>query len=396
MAGMSTPSPAVAGRAATGRLLVVVLAVAAAAFVVWEGRSADYGTEAGPAIAAIVAGHLHQGFAVHFYMGTFAILLRVPFAWAATQLGAGVENVYRAGVVPCVAAALVVGLALARRRGERLLVVPILAVLSPPALDAVRLGHPEQTLCAALAVGAVLLALAGRGTEAGLAIGLALATKQDAVIAVVPVLLACPRAQRKRLAAVGVLTAAVLYGLLLAIAPHTLLGTTTTLAHYRHAANARAEELWFAVSHPVRIRVAGFPTLTVHRVSPLFGRISRVVTVLAGVPLGYLAWRRRSAPAAALALLALLGLLRCAIDPGNFDYFHAPFFLALLAWEVRAARLVRGLPVASLVAAFFLWLTFGFLSPRGYDPWLVFALYMSWAAATAAYLLAAVLQHAEP
>jgi hypothetical protein len=134
----------------------------------------------------------------------------------------------------------------------------------------------------------------------------------------------------------------------------------------------------------------GFPTLTTYQLSPLYGRISRIVSVLAGLPLGYLALRRRLSATAPLALLALLLLLRCAIDPGNFDYFHAPFFLALLAWEVKAERLVRGLPVASLLAALFLWLTFGFLSPRGYDPWLGFAVYTGWAAATALYLLVAL------
>jgi hypothetical protein len=380
-------------RAGSSRLVVWALALASAAFVLQAARVGDYTTEAGPAIAALVAGHVHEALAVRFYMGPFAILVRVPFAWVATELGWHRDGIYTAGVVPCVAASLAVGLALARptRRGESwLLVVAVLAVVSPPALDAVRLGHPEQILSAALVVGAALLALSGRGVAAGLALGLGIATKQDAVIAVVPVLLACPRAQWRRFATTGAVTVGVLYGLLFAGAPHAVLHTQTTLAHYKAAMFARAEELWFPAAHPVHVHVAGLPTLTVYHLSPLFGRISRIVAVLIGVPLGYLVWRRRPEPTAPLPLLALLFLIRCAIDPGNFDYFHAPFFLALLAWEVKAERLVRGLPVATLVAAFFLWLTFGFLSPRGYSPWLVYALYIGWAAATALYLLAAL------
>jgi hypothetical protein len=60
--------------------------------------------------------------------------------------------------------------------------------------------------------------------------------------------------------------------------------------------------------------------------------------VLAGVPLGFLFWRRRRTLQRedALGLLALLFLIRCVADPWNNDYYHAPFLLALLSWEALA------------------------------------------------------------
>jgi hypothetical protein len=39
-----------------------------------------------------------------------------------------------------------------------------------------------------------------------------------------------------------------------------------------------------------------------------------------------------------LALLALLMLVRCALDPWDHAYYHAPFLAALIAWEVLQAR----------------------------------------------------------
>src|SRR5437667_17563 len=67
---------------------------------------------------------------------------------------------------------------------------------------ALRLGHPEEVLGAGLVVLASLWAVEGRSPAAGVALGLALATKQWAVIAALPVIAAAPR-QRLRLAAVA-------------------------------------------------------------------------------------------------------------------------------------------------------------------------------------------------
>ena len=47
-----------------------------------------------------------------------------------------------------------------------------------------------------------------------------------------------------------------------------------------------------------------------------------------------------------MALLALLALLRCALDPVDNLYYHEPLLIALLGWDAFASR---GLPWRGLV-----------------------------------------------
>ncbi|HEY5317502.1 MAG TPA: hypothetical protein VIJ20_05945 [Solirubrobacteraceae bacterium] len=55
-----------------------------------------------------------------------------------------------------------------------------------------------------------------------------------------------------------------------------------------------------------------------------------------------------------LALLALVFLARCLLDPDDHVYYHVPFVIALLAWEART----RDAPVLALLATGLLWLVF--------------------------------------
>ena len=57
---------------------------------------------------------------------------------------------------------------------------------------------------------------------------------------------------------------------------------------------------------------------------------------------------RRRTPDDVLALLALLFLLRCLLDPVNNAYYHVPFLLSLVAWEGLTRR---GPPVVSLLSS---------------------------------------------
>jgi hypothetical protein len=71
--------------------------------------------------------------------------------------------------------------------------------------------------------------------------------------------------------------------------------------------------------------------------------------VLIAVPLTVAWWRsRRRTPDDALALLALLFLLRSLLDPVNNAYYHVPFLLSLTAWEGLARR---GPPVVSMLCS---------------------------------------------
>jgi hypothetical protein len=59
----------------------------------------------------------------------------------------------------------------------------------------------------------------------------------------------------------------------------------------------------------------------------------------------------------AMALLALLALLRCGLDPVNNIYYHAPFLLALLGWDSLEGKGVplRALAATAVAAAFWGW-----------------------------------------
>ena len=103
---------------------------------------------------------------------------------------------FRAVAVPCLLAGAVLGVVLAASllargagRGTVAIVVGLCAV-NPITLRALDIGHPEELLGAVLCAGAVLAAVRGRSTLAGVLLGLAVANKAWALLAVGPVLLA--------------------------------------------------------------------------------------------------------------------------------------------------------------------------------------------------------------
>ena len=75
------------------------------------------------------------------------------------------------------------------------------------------------------------------------------------------------------------------------------------------------------------------------------------------MPLSLLAWRRRSDP---LLLLALLFVLRCALDPWNTDYYALPAILALVAWEATS---FDRQPVLALSMTMATWATWEWVVP---------------------------------
>jgi hypothetical protein len=370
--------------------MVCALGSAAIAGLVLLGRLGDYPSDAGPAVAALAAGSFRRAAAVPFLMGPFSIVLRAPFVWVSHRLGAGEIGAYRAGIVPCLAVASGLGIALARwplgagRSRSWLLLVPMLAILSPPSLAAVRYGHPEEALGGALCVAAVLFGTRRRPGAAGVALGLALATKQWALLAAAPVLLATVPYARARVAVVAALTAAVFYVPFIAQDPHAFMKATSVEARVVPAATPQTVWLW--ASHERQVRLEGYPVLTYHATAKWIPPASHALIVAIGVLVGLALWRRPMSAAQPLAVLAFLFLLRCVLDPVDMDYFHLPFLLALLAWEVTAGRLVHALPVATLAAAACLWLTFDAL--HGASPWLVNAAYLAWTSAIAVHLLA--------
>jgi hypothetical protein len=106
---------------------------------------------------------------------------------------------------------------------------------------------------------------------------------------------------------------------------------------------------------------------------------ARELAALLAIPLSLPLARKRLGRArpdragtdAALALLALLLLMRCALDPSNHVYYQVPFVLALLAWESRVSRR----PALALLATGLLWLVFHTISGLG-GLWPQYAAYM--------------------
>jgi hypothetical protein len=271
------------------------------------------------------------------------------------------------------------------------LLVGLLAVLNPGTFRSLHWGHPEEILAGALCVGAIIAATRGRGLLAGVLLGLAVATKQWAVIAVIPTLLAATR-QRIRLGVVAGALAAVIALPALLLQPQAVVGTHAAIVQAQPVAGPA--NVWWPFSTPrtAAERKAGAPGFAA-RVPAWIGTLSHPLIVLLGVPLGLLFWRRRERLGAhdALALFALLMLLRCLLDPWNNDYYHAPMLLSLLAWEALGRD---GWPRLTLFAGAALALTFpasaDSMSALSADALRICATYLAWALPLAAWLAMAL------
>jgi hypothetical protein len=366
-------------------------ACAASVFLAfWPPAVADYAWDAGPTLHPLVNGHLSGAFAHQPAMGWVSILVRAPFAFFARHGGSLLE--YRLGAVPCVLAAAALGLWLAARmRGSgRALaacaLVVAFAVLGPMNWHALFDGHPEEILGGVLCVVTVLMAGTGRNPlAAGAVLGLALATKQWAVLAAGPALLAAPRG-RGQLAA-----AALAVGGALTLAPvlagaHQLLSPATSVS--RAGVRVQPASIWWPLGHPHSIAVTNW-TVHTRTLPPRLANLTHPLIVALGALLPLLlllqAPRRREASTeTALTMLALLFLLRCALDPLTVGYYHVPLLLSLLALEALHRR---GLPLLTLLSSGVLWLLVVYV-PWGSEPAKVAAIYLAWALPVAGYLAA--------
>ena len=338
------------------------------------GPGAD---DAGPQIDALIHGNLTRFFSEQSFLGPVSLVLRAPFAALG---GDDVLHQYRFGVFPCMLALGIVSLALARIAVDRgaktwhaaLLVAVVL--FSGPAANALRSGHPEELLTTALVLAAALTAARGRETPAAVLAGAAIATKPWAALALVPIALATPRPLRTL--ATGAATGALL------LAPMALANTDA----FRAAASAAND---------------------VHRIRPLSvwwllksdGDLPGVVedgirsVLLAGSALIAWAAARRGALTLErlLALLALVFLLRAALDPGDNAYYHVPFIAALGAWELVAERRP---PVLAFAAG--LLLTGTFHGQLGSDNDVRSIVYLAWVVPLGAYIAARVAPARDP
>jgi hypothetical protein len=315
----------------------------------------DYPKDAGPTIQALLDGRLGAALAGQPLMGSLSVLIRLPFAAAADLAGGGDLLAYQLGSIPCVAAAGVLGLAIAgwmERRGASraaCIATVVFSMVNPITREALVLGHPEELLGGALCVGAVLAALRGHSTRAALLLGLALATKQWALIAVLPVLAAVP-AKRLR---VAVLAGAVAAVLTVPLVAGNLSGFSETaqLAAYGGESVHPWNVLWPLAGTEDRVISIGDEerVVTVRVIPAWLARLTHPLIVALALPLSVAWWfSRRRTPDDVLGLLALLFLLRCLLDPVDNAYYHVPFLLSLMAWE---GLVRRGLPLVSILSS---------------------------------------------
>jgi hypothetical protein len=342
---------------ARGYLFDAGLAAAAVLIIARFGlrhTAPDWRVEAKPAVDALLAGHLHRFLTLAPVYGG-SLILRAPFMLATKLWHGGDLAVYRASAVPCLLATGALGVWLAaqmRARGTSTvmrLAVLVLCVANPLVLPALKWGHPEDLLGAALCVAAVLCALRERPIWAAVLLGLAVANKEWAILAVGPVLMALPRVRIRTLILSGCVAAAVM-------APFIL--STLTAASGGFVGQAQAvgtstgsifhpwQIWWFfgATPHAVPGHLFIMDPARVYRIAPAWlGGIGHTLVIALMPPLtGLFALvRRHRNPTGrhdALLLLALLLALRCVLDPWDISYYSVPMLLALLAWEVASER----------------------------------------------------------
>jgi hypothetical protein len=265
--------------------------------------------------------------------------------------------------------------------GAGVLVVALCAC-NPITLRALEIGHPEEPLCAAFAIGAVLAGANDRAVLSGILLGLAIGTKAWAVLAIGPVLLALPRRRLLALAIAGTVTSLIMLPLMFA-------GSAAQIAQGASHTGVLFNpwQVWWPLGHVVDVGYTGLAKPGARFAPDWLSPLSHPLIAVLMVPLSLAWWWRRRRAAAlggeqVLALLALLLLARCILDPWNTVYYQLPFLLALLAWE--ALCLGRRPPVLTLFATVATWVTFETLKQQ--DPDLLCAVFLIWTLPLAGWL----------
>ena len=374
----------------------------------------DYEVEALPAVNALVRGHLLEFLRLAPAYGG-SLVERAPFALAPGLWGGGELAVYRTLALPCLLAAALLGIYLVdrmRAHGSSRLargVALAVCVANPVALRALELGHAEELLDAALCVTAVLLAATpaasrGRALLAGVALGLAIADKESALLAVGPMLAALPA--RRRMLGLGSMLAsagAVLGPLLLVPGGGFLAGTRAIAS--TPSTIFQPWQFWWFFGHHGKLVFGDFHSPKPgYRTGPAWAAtISHPLVVALGAVLAVcllvraLRSERRGAgplPASqALLALALVMLLRCLFDTWDVAYYGLPFLFALLAWEVRWRPSAP--PLLALACTVLVWLAYPKL-PLGASPDVEAAFFLAWTLPLSAWLGIKLLRERAP
>jgi hypothetical protein len=333
----------------THRLLLLASSLAfggvAALVVLSTHGSGDYapgapvaGDNAAPFLLAVAHGHLAVAAAHQPLMGLVSLVLRAPVVIIASRSVASGLLSYRLGALACLLPLALLCAALTSvptaRGGDRaaLIFAALLVLAGPATIDAVTLGHPEEVLTITLVTAAVLAGLADRPLAAGVLLGLAVGTKPWALLAAAPVAVAVSERRLRTLTVAGLVA-----GPCLAILP---LANRTAFGHAGSGVGAfhlvNPSSLWW----PLGSALGGPPGVPVsdHRLPLGFDRsvaaMLALAIALAAVALLAARARRRGRQLDPLALLALLGLIRCVVDPLPLEYNLVATLVPLAAWEV--------------------------------------------------------------
>lgn len=338
------------------RLLALAALGTATVIALTASGLGDYPTDAGPALTAIAHGHLGGFFSHQPAMGAVSLYLRAPFVILAAALHDSPVGMYRLGDLPCVLSVALVALWMARVAGRRGMgaagrtVIVAVCLLVPMVGDALYWGHPEELLTASLAAGALLAACEQQGVLAAVLAGLAVASKQWALLVVCPTLLVL---ERERIRA-GVV-------MLVAAGGATLPMIVGNLGAFRHALHYISTPqpvtslfTWtYPLSPPGLVHVSNIfgdaRTFSGHAVPGVVSAVSHPLIITLGVALPLLVWLRAGRQPSVQAMLsatALVFLLRCALDPGSMAYYHFPLLLTLVALDATSGRRI---PVASIL-----------------------------------------------
>ncbi len=375
--------------------LCAFVAGASSATMAWLGLYGftwnDYETEALPSFSALTHGHMLEFLRLAPAYGG-SLVERAPFALLPGLWGGGQLAVYRMVALPCLLALAALGVWLCaqmRSVGRPVLwraVALGVCVANPLTLRALEIGHPEELLGGALCVAAVLLAARERPLWAGVALGLAIANKEWALLAAGPVLLALPARRRLPcLASAGAVASAVL-------APLALVSSGGFVASARVAAAPSAvifqpwQAFWFLGHHGALVHGLFGAPKPGYRTGPVWASsVSHPLIIALGAVLTVALWlqrRRRASTSAslrerdALLALALLLLLRCVLDSWDISYYLLPFIFALLTYEVSGPS--RRPPVLALSSTVLMWVSCQWLPEHGASPDIQAAFFLAW------------------
>ena len=371
-------------------------ALAGTALMSWIGLVgfawSDYDNEVAPAMRTFAGGDI-AGFLAQAPSYGGSLILRAPFAGITALLGGGELAIWRALAIPCLLVVAWLAVALVRRMRDdgrstgACALVLALFVVNPITIRALDIGHPEDLLGGVLCVAAVLAAGRSRAVLAAVLLGLAIATKAWAVLAIGPVLLALPQRRILALFVAGAVAAVVL-------APLALFGTHAAIAAGASTGSVifLPWQLWWFLGESGHVVIGGngLPKPDGYRVPPEWlSPLTHPLIALTVLPLSLLwarvrGWAPRVRGEDLLLLLALLFALRCVLDPWNSVYYALPCIFALLAWEALC-RPDRP-PVLTLALSALTWVTFE-MAPEWLTPDMQSIFYLAWALPLVAFLV---------